>query len=73
MDLSRKDSVRPDSPVLGTSIFLEHLHPLPSPGVVGWNAEAFPYDAIYFRPEQEFVHRELLAGAQTGCRFIANL
>jgi len=60
-------------PVFGATILLEELEAFLSPGVVRRDALAFADDAVDFRPEQNFVHDELIAGAHCGGRFVANL
>jgi hypothetical protein len=59
--------------MLGAAILLEELEAFFSPGVVRRDPLALADDAIDFRPEEDFVHRELLTGAQSGGGFIANL
>jgi hypothetical protein len=59
--------------MLRATVLLEELETLFSPRVVRWNAEALPDYAIHLRPEENLVHRELLTGAQSGGRFVANL
>ena len=73
MDLARQNTIRANAPVFRTAILLEHLEALSPPGAIGGNAETLPDDAIDFSPEQQLVHRELLAGAQRGRGFVANL
>ena len=73
MNFARQDAIRADAPVLGTTIFLEHLQPLPSPRPVRRDAEAFSDDAVDLSPEQQLVHRELLAGAERSRGLVADL
>src|SRR3954466_1265439 len=73
MNLTREDTIRTNSPVLRPAILFEHLDAFSPPGLVRGNAEALSDDAIYFRPEKQFIHRELFARAQGRGRFITNL
>jgi hypothetical protein len=59
--------------MLGSAVFLEELDAFFPPRGVRRNANALPDYAIDFRPEKDFVHDELLTGAQSGCGFVANL
>src|ERR1700730_9559914 len=73
MYLAGQNAIRPDSPMFGAAILLEQLDPLSAPRVIRRNAETLPDDAVYLRPQQKLVHRELLGGAEGCCSLIANL
>src|SRR2546423_3719551 len=73
MYLARQHSVGSDSPVFGTPVFLEEFDSVSAPRVIRRYAKASPDNPIDFSPEEQFVHPELLGGAQRCSSLVANL